>query len=75
MASASINRSLTEIYRFLFQNYSNDEIHIISNELNKIVEHNLGSYSDFSTSRTYDDIQRFLSTVNEKESIRKSNGV
>ena len=75
MASASINRSLTEIYRFLFQNYSKDEIYIISDELNKIVEHNPGEYSGFSTGRTYEGIQRFLSTVNERESIRKSNGV
>ena len=75
MTSVSINRSLTEIYRFLFQNYSKDEIYIISNELRKIVEHNPDSYSSWVTGRTYEDIQSFLSTVNEKESIRKSNGV
>lgn len=75
MTSVSIEKSLTEIYRFLLQNYSKDEIHIVSNELNKIVEHNSDNYSALSAGRTYEEIQRFLSTVNEKESIRKSNGV
>ena len=75
MTSIAINKSLTEIYKFLFQNYSKDEIHIVSNELQQIVEHNPTDYSIVPVGRTYEDIQRFLSTVNEKESIRKSNGV
>ena len=39
MTSVAINKSLTEIYKFLFQNYSKDEIRIVSNELKQIVEH------------------------------------
>ena len=52
MTSVAINKSLTEIYKFLFQNYSKDEIRIVSNELKQIVEHNPIDYSGLLVGRT-----------------------
>ena len=71
----SIKKSLIEVYKFLNQNYSRVEISSISEELIKIVAHSPKDYVITLGGLTYEDIQLYLARVNEKEQIRKSNGV
>lgn len=71
----SIKKSLIELYKFLNQNYSRVEISSISEELIKIISHSPKDYITSLGGVTYEDIQLYLARVNEKEQIRKSNGV
>lgn len=75
MASKVVIKALNIINDFLFQNYSNHELKIIQNEINKIVNFDFNQVSATLKMCTYEELQSILSTLNEKESDRKSNGV
>lgn len=75
MVSIVIDKTLTEIYRFLLDKYTHEETLLIYDELKLIVNHDYERYSSNCGGKSYEDLQLFLSTVNEKENIRKSNGV
>lgn len=68
-------RALRITNGYLTQNYSNSELKIISEEITTIIGESL--IMDDSSSRTYsyEEMQENLSTLNEKESIRKNKGV
>jgi len=70
-----IEKTLQEIYKYLNHNFSKIEIDIINNELINIVEFNPNEYSHIPGEYSYLEMQSILSTLNEKESNRKSKGV
>lgn len=75
MISEIIKKSLVEIYKYLNQNYSKSEMVIINKELGAILPINIEQFIYIDGENTYEDIQSKLSSINEKESIRKKNGV
>lgn len=76
LMSIMVQKALKLIYSYLYQNYRRDELKEIENELISIVQSkSIISSSDFDVKITYEDLQEKLSKLNEKESIRKNNGV
>lgn len=71
----TIERTLNEIYKYINNNYSKLEIDTINKELLNIVDFNPNEYVHVSGKYSYIEIQNILSTLNEKESNRKSKGV
>lgn len=71
-----INETLKEVYSYLLDKYSNDELRIITNELKSIVSFDETSFivkpKKFSS---YEQTQLILSRINEKSDARKNNGV
>ena len=69
--------ALNAVYSFLRTHYRESDLKIIRKELDTIARANDYVYvgEDCSVSYSYIDIQRLLSKMNEKESIRKSKGV
>lgn len=70
-----INKSLVLIYNYLFSNFSAAELKIIKKELDNIIGFSSDEYSTGTKNISYDEIQNILSSFNEKDSKRKSNGV
>lgn len=68
--------ALNETYSYLSMKYDSRDLNVLTKILSDIVE-----IPDFVFSKTtknpetYENLQEFLSTLNEKESIRKSKGV
>lgn len=75
MINDIIDKTLCEVYKYLFHNFTKAECETISNELITIVHHCPKQYGELRDECTYDDIQRVLSSINEKEKSRKNNGV
>lgn len=74
MISKMITRAITFVNNYIDQNYTKMECKKIEYELENIV----GEYKVSPTTNsliTYEQVQSFLATLNEKESIRKSKGV
>lgn len=67
--------ALQRIYGYLNQSFSKAEIISISHELKEIVDFDDKDFIGSSIGCSYEDIQSFLASANEKETIRKSNGV
>lgn len=70
-----IDKSLKEVYKYLFHNFSRAEISNINEELIKIVNYDPIDYVDSTGESSYIDIQNILSSINEKDKSRKSKGV
>lgn len=67
-----LNRAFNIVNNFLAQKYSHSELLVLRSELNRIY------YSEYKSDEYYDnffEIQDLLSTLNERESIRKTKGV
>ncbi|WP_182186691.1 HsdM family class I SAM-dependent methyltransferase [Pectinatus frisingensis] len=60
---------------YLNQNYSNNELKIIREEINAIIGELLIVDNSSNKPYSYEEIQEILSTLNEKETIRKNKGV
>ena len=74
--SIMVQQALKLIYSYLHQNYRRDELKEIEHELFAITQSNsVANSSDFDAKITYETLQEKLSKLNEKESIRKNNGV
>lgn len=74
MASEMILHALSVTERYLSQHYSDEECGIIQNEIETLT----GAGCPFGRSMdaySYEEVQTFLSGLNEKESIRKKKGV
>ena len=75
-ASNMISEALNETYTYLKPKYKDDDLETLKKQLLKLV--NVKEHEFKSTEKetyTYEKIQEVLSTLNEKESIRKSKGV
>lgn len=75
MASEIIDKALSNVYKYLYHNYSKVECNAISGELKKIIKHDATLYSKSLCECSYEDIQSCLSSINEKGANRKNNGV
>ena len=74
MISKMITRAITFVNNYIDQNYTKMECNKIEHELQNIVgEYKVSPATSDLT--TYEQVQSFLATLNEKESIRKSKGV
>ena len=60
---------------YLNQNYSNSELKIIREELNAIIGESLNVDDLLNKPYSYEEMQEQLSSLNEKETIRKNKGV
>lgn len=73
---SAVDEALSLFFLYVQENYSADEVELISNELR-----NISKREDFQCDglvppkRTYAQVQDTLSKINEKQSIRKSKGV
>ena len=75
-ASDMISEALNETYSYLKPNYKGEDLEHLKKQLLCLV--NVSEHEFTTTSNepyTYERIQEVLSTINEKESIRKSKGV
>ena len=72
-----VQQALKLIYSYLYQNYECDELKEIEHEIFEIVHGKKVDVdsSDLDLKITYESLQEKLSRINEKESIRKNNGV
>lgn len=75
MVSKILTKSISIVNGYLSQNYTDKEIKKINNEIQSISDMNNDCVNDESLLLTYVQVQDILSTLNEKESIRKSKGV
>lgn len=75
MLSNILIKSLKVIYGYLNQRYSNDELKTIRKEINIITGESLAPGNLINEHYSYEDVQKTLLTLNEKETIRKSKGV
>lgn len=73
-----IVEALQIVYSYIYSRYTSEEVEIIGEEINEIVG-DMGNVlmkeSINTVSFTYSQIQKQLSNINEKESIRKNKGV
>ncbi|WP_310604217.1 Eco57I restriction-modification methylase domain-containing protein [Anaerosporobacter sp.] len=75
MANDMLINALRIVNGYLNQNYSKSELKLIREEISVIIG---GTFEiDDSSTKTYsyEEMQELLSTLNEKETIRKNNGV
>ena len=70
-----IYKTLEEVYKYLNYNFTKSENEVISKELRCIVLHEPNQFSKLYYECSYEDIQSFLSCINEKSGGRKNNGV
>jgi len=75
MITDIIKSSLVPIYGYLLGNYSSAEMEQINKELENMIDFKSENYMAFAPSNSYEEIQSILSSFNEKEGKRKSNGV
>ena len=57
MINGIIDKTLCEVYKYLFHNFTKTECETISNELITIVHHSPKQYGELRDECTYDDIQ------------------
>ena len=77
MASAMIKDALNIVYTYLSQKFAKKDLTKLCGALNKITEvtgHDYKKVNELITC-SYEDVQDILSSINEKESIRKTKGV
>lgn len=75
MISSVLRKALQPINNYIEQTVSGGELHALRNELSAMTG---ATHTDFLSSEqvyTYEEIQSFLATLNEKETIRKKKGV
>lgn len=75
MMNNVIYKTLEEVYKYLNYNFTKSENEVISKELRCIVLHEPNQFSKLYYECSYEDIQSFLSCINEKSGGRKNNGV
>lgn len=75
MISKIIEDALNISYSYLLNNFNKQDISKIEHELLKIVGTETYSYKIISDSLSYNQVQKILSSINEKEIIRKNKGV
>lgn len=75
MKSEILNQVLNTTKTFLISNYSVREQKLIFSEINKIIGSDIDSNIFSSQNYTYEELQIVLSTINEKGTNRKNNGV
>lgn len=73
MANDLLINALNIVFGYLKQNYSSSEQKIIREEINKMTGETVTA--DPSRPYSYEEVQESLSTLNEKETIRKNKGV
>ena len=75
-ASSMIQEALNETYTYLKPNYRETDLDKLKQQLLSLVDVRHHEYRVIEhETYTYERIQEVLSTLNEKESIRKSKGV
>lgn len=76
MKNDIVIKAINEVYSYLLDKYSNDELRVITNELKEITNFDeneiIANTKIFSS---YEKTQLVLSKINEKSEIRKNNGV
>lgn len=75
MASQMLMKAMSITNGYLIQNYSNSELKVIRNDINEMVQGITESFDDVNEMYSYEEVQDMLSSLNEKESIRKNKGV
>lgn len=75
MASDMLINALRITNGYLNQNYSKSELKIIRDEISAIIDEPLTIYDSSNRPYSYEEMQELLSTLNEKETIRKNKGV
>lgn len=75
MANDMLINALRITNGYLNQNYSNSELKIIRDELNAIIGESVLAGDSLNKPYSYEEMQELLSTLNEKEIIRKNKGV
>ncbi|MCC8159698.1 MAG: hypothetical protein LIO53_00005, partial [Oscillospiraceae bacterium] len=75
MANDILVNALKIASGYLNQNYSNNELNVIYEEINAIIGKSLLIDNSVNKPYSYDEMQKLLSALNEKETIRKNKGV
>lgn len=75
MASDILINALKITNGYLNQNYSHNELKVIRKEINAIIGETLILDDSLNKLYSYEEMQEILSTLNEKETIRKNKGV
>lgn len=75
MANDMLINALRITNGYLIQNYSNSELKVIREELNAIIGESVLVSDSLDKPYSYEEVQELLSTLNEKENIRKNKGV
>lgn len=75
MANDMLINALKITNGYLNQNYSNNELKIIRKEIDAIIGESLAIDDSSNKPYSYEEMQEVLSTLNEKETIRKNKGV
>ena len=75
MANDMLINALKITNGYLNQNYSHNELKIIREEINAIIGEPLIIDDSSNKPYSYEEMQEILSTLNEKETIRKNKGV
>lgn len=75
MTSQILINAMSITNSYLIQNYSCSELKVIRNEVNEMVQGITESFEDVNKMYSYEEVQEILSSLNEKESIRKNKGV
>lgn len=75
MGSEMLTRAISSINGYIWQNYTDKELRKINIEIETISEMEINTKSVNDSLITYEQVQDILSTLNEKESIRKNKGV
>ena len=73
--SDNLNKVISTIEEYLRQTYTFEEINKVNKELEYISRIRIDNKKTKNIFYTYDDVQRILSSINEKGSNRKSKGV
>ena len=75
MKPFEIENVMSIVFKYLNENYSPDEVEHIKIEIEEIMgEHSIAN-QPANISYSYEQVQEILSSLNEKENIRKSKGV
>lgn len=74
MALDIINKVVYPVLGYLINNYTSNELEVIVNELKDIINFDIITYNS-DNNLNYEQLQYYLSNVNEKQSKRKTNGV
>lgn len=75
MANDMLINALRIVNGYLNQNYSNSELRVIHEEISAIICGTLKIDGSSNKTYSYEQMQELLSTLNEKETIRKNKGV
>lgn len=75
MSNAILKKALSVVNAYIMQNYSESELEIIIKEINALLNEQYDFANDYENIYSYREVQEILSSVNEKETIRKAKGV